>query len=114
MHITVERSETTTGLLFKSKVYVVKFTVAFSEEEKAIIKERGLKNYTVFEYHEADKLWVVPLRGLVEKTHTARTFPTLIEAQSFEQELKTHILPALKDVIKHSGVATHKRDSYEL
>lgn len=52
MKVDIENGTTTTGLLFKKTFYSVKLKVELNEEEKAIIKERKLKDYVILELPE--------------------------------------------------------------
>ena len=115
MHVTVTTAEDTKGLFFKKPVYRVHYHVVFSDEELAIIKERRLSGLTVFQYvydpHTRLGTAIVPLYGLIKKTHTVRDFDTSIEAQAFAIELKEKIFPRLKKHLDFSGSSVQKTDS---
>lgn len=49
MKVDIKNVEKTQGLVFKKKLYGVQTTVTFTEEEKAIIKERNLTTHRILE-----------------------------------------------------------------
>lgn len=49
MKIDIENGTTTTGLIFKKTFYKFELKIELTEQEKAIIKERNLKNQVILE-----------------------------------------------------------------
>src|SRR5262245_8870375 len=94
------------GLLFKRTEYVVRFTIEFPEEEKAIIKQCKI-SYTL--YHERGRLLrgsnqqiPIGLGNALKNMPYEPAFKTRVEAKAFERELTEQILPDLKDTIAAS------------
>jgi hypothetical protein len=117
MRVQIDREEKTTGLLKKTTQYTVKLTVQFSETELAIIKQRKLDDLIVYKYP-----YVAPFSGPGEmevmvkmlRTPSYRSFPTIIDAEAFEQKLRDEILPTLKEYIETSAMPSKKSSAFEL
>lgn len=138
MKITIKHEEKSQGLVFKKKLHGVALTVIFSEEEKAIIRERELTRVILLERGapadvDAEKH---ANRGLARKLATAAIagidannfditfgklladtdrywFDTPIEAKDYEAMLKSDTLPTAKSYIE-GNAETGTGDTFEL
>lgn len=128
MRVTIEHKESReslspslTGLLFatvipvlKNTVYRVNVTIQFTEEEIAIIKQRKLAD-TNIKFPE-NRIYTEQFPELAEKYGHHRSvgsilqnngftasFHSIPEAQQFEEQVKTQILPSLKELLVSSA-----------
>lgn len=138
MKVDIKHVEKSQGLIFKKTFHGVALTVTFSEEEKQIVKKRGLEMQSIFDRDppadvDADKH---AQRGLAAKLVTAAVkgrdangfwltinklmkgtdtyyLRTPIEAKQYEVELRER-LPVLKEYIQENAGVEQKSDSFEL
>lgn len=138
MKVDIKPVEKTLGMIRKTTLHGVELTVIFSEEEKAVIEERGLFRVTLMERDvpadvDPEK---VANRGLVKKIAIAAvsgtdaltydlTFMTLLngtdtyyfftplDAKAYIAELKEDILPKTKQYLELNAEAASE-DSFEL
>jgi hypothetical protein len=90
--------------------------IEFSDEETAIIRQKGLGGVVV--YHVAwdlhpEQMLPITLDQVIKQKGTGTTFPTPVAASNFEVELKDH-LRKLKEYITASGEPTSKSETFEL
>ena len=102
------------GLIFKTEIHTVKFSVQFSEEEQAQIKAAGVRNYSLlrdvtFISGAVMDLEVFFLEGNKEKI---AQFSDQTEAQRFTMELKG-ALANLKDHLETYGEKS-EAETFEL
>jgi len=120
MKIDIERSERTEGLIFKKPVFWVSLTVRFSEEEKAVIQQRRLKEWRVVTVKDGYKIngrvedWWLTIGDLLPGEGRGCRFDTPIEAQQFEAELKSTHLPVLKQFLTSNAQPVQGKESFEL
>lgn len=138
MRVNIEHGTETKGLIRKTTFHLVALTVEFSEEEKAIIKERKLERDLILERgvpanvneekHES--------RGLLSKVVTAAVkgrdanhfhltigkllngtdtyaLATPLEAKEYEAELKDKLVTLKGYIVGNAGVE-EKTSSFEL
>ncbi|MEO1700931.1 MAG: hypothetical protein AAFR71_02680 [Pseudomonadota bacterium] len=138
MKVDIKPVEKKQGMIRKTTLHGVELTVIFSEEEKAIIKERDLASVTLLERDvpadvDPEK---VANRGLVKKLAIAATsgidalnydltfatllkgpdtyfFFTPLDAKAYIAELKEDILPKAKEYLEYNAEAA-SADSFEL
>lgn len=138
MRVNIEHKTETKGLLRKTTFHIVALTVEFSDEEKAIVRERKLERVVILERD-------VPAnvdeekhaeRGLLAKVVTAAVkgrdanhfhltigkllngvdqyaLATPLEAKEYEAALKEK-LPSLKGYIMENAGIEEKSSSFEL
>jgi hypothetical protein len=115
MQIEIMNSPQTTGIFSKKTEYRVYLKIDFTEEEKAIIKERSLASHVLFvsptEYGALDCTLAMVLKG---STSVGRRFADPLEAIAFEKKLLETILPELKSLIEISAVYTPRTRTFEL
>lgn len=117
MQITINHEESTTGILNKKTFYNVVLNINFSHEELAIIDKHKLHNsllYTVPSPMGEDYSQEVRIGLLVKRGKVSRAFKTPLEAKDWEEELKTNILPQLKNYIMQNTQPAQKSQSFEL
>jgi hypothetical protein len=114
MKVDISRGEGEKGLFKKTKYYSVGISVSYTEEEKAIIKKRGIGDTVVCEWESDD-----PRFGICQvtindftKQSWGKTFPNPVAAQSFAEELKEDV-QRLKAFIDASAKDA-KSESFEL
>jgi hypothetical protein len=123
MRVTIKREEEQvkhkTGL-FSSTTntnYKVLTTVDFSEVELAIIKQHNLGDIAIFQM-EMDTFgphtYSYTLDHLIKDRTWVRGFPTPLEANEFEHELKGTILPNLKSYIEANTSQGATTETFEL
>ncbi len=138
MRVSIEHGTETKGLLRKTTFHLVLLSVEFSEEEKAIIRERKLERDIILERDvpanvDEDKH---ANRGLLSKVVTAAVkgrdanhfhltigkllsgpdsyaLSTPLEAKEYEEELKEKLV-ILKDFIMGNKEVKQKSASFEL
>jgi len=138
MKIDIQHVEKSQGLIFSKTLHGVSLSVAFSEEEKQIIQQRGLERQRLLERDapadvNAEKH---ANRSLVRKIATAAIsgidannfdltigkllrgpdvyfFRTPIEAKAYESELR-ECLPMIKAFIMENADIAEKSSSFEL
>ena len=113
MRVSINHTDKSSGLIFKTHQVEVSVAVTFSDEEQAIIKSRKLKDYVVLE-RQPDKLrrerigaeamrdnpgmFNLHVRDLVSGRADPFFCDTPIDAKIYEQQL-TEALKKLKDFI---------------
>lgn len=102
------------------QLFVVSCNIAFSEEETAIIAAADISGIAVRSetYHDpkldAPLVFNTTFKGLLDGSQSlSKRFPTPVEANNYEHELRTDILPGLKSYILGSRVET-TTDTFEL
>jgi len=123
MRVTIKRGEKQetqkTGLFSKRTYtnYQVLATVDFSEVELATVRQHNLGDVAIFEI-EMDTLGPHTYRYTIDKLIKDKTlvrgFPTPLEANEFEHELKTTILPNLKSYIEGNTSQGATTETFEL
>ncbi len=138
MKVNIEHVEKISGVVFRKRLHGVALSVKFSEEEHAIITQRGLERDMVLERGvpadvNAEKH---EKRGMVKKLATAAVmgrdanhyhltigkllqgtdtffFDTPLEAKTYEQALH-EVLPEVKEYIMGNESIEKKSGSFEL
>jgi hypothetical protein len=138
MKVDIKHVEKSQGLVFRKTLHGIALTVTFTEEEKQIVRQRGLERQTILERDppadvDADKH---ANRGLVKKLATAAIsgidanhfgltigklmkgtdtyfVRTPLEAKQYEEDLREN-LPVLKSFITENAGIEQKSDSFEL
>jgi hypothetical protein len=138
MRVEINHVEKSQGLVFKKTLYGVSISVTFSEEEKQIIKQRGIERVVILERDppadvDAEKH---ANRGLAAKLVTAAMkgrdanhfdltigkllngrdtyfMHTIVNAKNYEQALRDSMVD-LKGYITESAGVEQKSDSFEL
>jgi hypothetical protein len=124
MRITMKRFETEnkvkTGMFSSSMVksYVVQAHVELSETELAVIRTQRLGDAVIFERTSmigpSEYTYKFKISDLIEKKMIGNSFHTPIEANNYEQELKTSILPNLKSYIEGNIAPEEKSETFDL
>ena len=105
MRVSIDHKEKSTGLVFKKPAFAVNVNVQFSEEEKAIINTRKLKDYIVLRrehsfnsavrndptYQDDDIKPHLRVKSLM-KGSDSYDLPDPVRAKEYEQ----HLVDALK------------------
>ncbi len=138
MKVDIKHVEKKQGMVFKKVFHGVQLTVIFSEEEKAIIKERKLERELVAERGlsaEKDE-WKENNRGIASKLVTAAVkgidanspnltigkllkgpdtyyFDTITEAKDYDNLLRD-TLPQMKNYIMDNAEVEEKETSFEI
>ena len=124
MRITIKRGEKQetqkTGLFSKRTYtnYQVLATVEFSEVELATVRQHKLGDAAIIEYDteilDAPYHYRYTIDNLIKDKTLVRGYPTPLEANQFEHELKTTILPNLKAYIEGNTSQGATTETFEL
>lgn len=95
VRVTIEHSQGQLVPFFTDPFFLVCMTIIFSEEEKAIVKHRNLKNVLLIPVPPSE-VSIYTIGHFAKGSPLARKFPNLIEAKAFESELREKYLPTLK------------------
>jgi len=127
MKVSIAHTEKKKGMIFSTRYYGVTVHVEFSEEEKAIIEERGFANETVVvrDYSADVDAEAIESRGLGRKLLSAAVsgadslnpsltiqkllngpdthyFESYLEAQEYENEFKTSLKNVKDGMMAHA------------
>lgn len=124
--------------LFKSVVetepiYCVDTTIEFSEEERAIIATYDLWDTPLYTHRSSPtkyeqeyyrdtpdflsllaSSYTSTVKSIMEKPVFTICFPTPAQANAYEEQLRTDILPKLKQLIQSNSAPTPESKSFEL
>jgi len=124
MRITMKRFDTENKVktgMFSSKMvksYVVQAHVELSETERAIIRQQNLGDTAIYEYDTeiggSPYHYRFTINNLIEKSYFGNSFPTPAEANNYEQEIRTSILPNLKNYIESNAESAPTSETFEL
>jgi len=119
MRVSINHSEKQTGVFRKTTHYIVTVKVDFSEEEKAIIKQRDLKSTVIMTRStpshintSIDDIWDLTISKLLSGPDDYG-LETLAKAKDYEEVL-IDSLKELKDYISANEEVEEKSKSFEL
>jgi hypothetical protein len=102
------------SLFGKVKGYSVYVEVAFSEEEKAIIRQKKIEKIGAFEINDKTMgKFVVSIKDLMKQSW-GNTFDTPIEASHFTKYLKDKIKELKEFIDDNAYVKENTSESFEL
>jgi hypothetical protein len=117
MRITIQTEEFAyqAGFFKKEPRWKVKCAIEFSEEEKQIIRRRGLGDVHVYtrEFGPGIDSMECNLAHVV-KSGIETICLTPVDAKNFEHELKTELLPGLKNYLMASAEVSTAAETFEL
>ena len=115
MKVTLGVEERKYGVLFPKPKWWVVGKVKLSAEELKIVREKGIDDGLVYDEVHHNLPDAVPrtlkevMRGGIQCS-----FNSLQEAQAFENQLRTGILPAVKEIIMQYGTPLQGKQTFEL
>ena len=138
MKVDIRHVEKSQGLIFRKTLYGVTVAVSFNEEEKQIIRQRGIEREIVLDRDApADvdakkhaerglvrKIATAAVKG-IDANHFALTFGklmngpdtyfhrTLVDAKMYEEDLREALVVAKAYITESAGIE-QKSDSFEL
>jgi hypothetical protein len=122
MRVSIEHSEKTEGLIFKTKYFHVKLKVEFSNEERAIIQQRKLEKDIIMERNPPADVKVKPgdnlnifdltIGKLAKRGEDTYVVATPLEAKSYEGELVQRLQVLKAHIMENASTGTSK--SFEL
>lgn len=119
MHVRITREEQKRGIFGTRPVFAVTTTITYSEEEKVLLKERGLRDFVIWEgtYNgQPSRMvahWFLPSKLTGKISSWGKKFDSLIEAEAYERHVRDSLL-SLKKALDMSAEEPNKSDSFEL
>ena len=124
MSVSIEHSESTTGLFAKKTFHVVTLSVEFSEEEKHIIAQRKLEKDLILErgvpadrnpreFDGLEDVFNLRIGTLIRNRFDKYAFTSPLEAKQYEAKLR-ELMPDLKAYIMGNQGIEQKSASFEL
>lgn len=113
MHVTIERREVKRGLLRNRIGYEVILTIAFTEEEKAVIKSRNLMDGWIWEGTKDGVPQGVSVKRMVNTGRYEWPADDMTDALAWENQIR-NALPHFKALIDVHNVKGNTTDSFEV
>ncbi len=124
MRVDIRHHERTDGWLSKKTYHVVDLTIHFTEEEKAIVRQRKLENDVILErrvpvdknpatFKGMEHVFDLRIGKFARGETDSYAFATPLEAKQYDAELR-EVLPRVKEYILQNAEVENKSDSFEL
>lgn len=117
MQLKIKREESSRGLIFKKKEYVVRTQLLVSEEEREAIKILDLESKTFVTPYEHDGItWGNDLVSLWADKGTGFPCDSILDATEIENEVKesAKLIKENVQAFIDSGAATETEEVFEL
>jgi hypothetical protein len=114
MHVEIEHFQTTKGFFSQTTRYGVRINIQLTDAERAVAMKPGVRGHSMMQFPDGGYTTSITLENFCCRDPFRRDFATIGEAKNYESELKTKIIPALKEILDYNSVAPTGKQTFDL